>query len=205
MQRCKFCQLHTNAFHDYEHDGHTTSRLPQTRQWVGALPQSHPALCGTPGKDTHGTREPVRGKAVGGPQPARRPTNDHTTKTGLSQTSFQPQAQEVYFSLRRAIGILRDQRRTGSRYTGNCRTSCTTSERSHIVSVVSVWTARKLVAEGIIAPGCLAGGPQWTDQRGLGLCAVETDGRACRINQSNRQCNRRQRRKSGLPHLRSRR
>ena len=65
-----YSQLHTNAFHnhDHEHDCHTTSRLQPTRQWVGALPQSHPGLCGTPvspGKDTRGTRGPARGKAVG--------------------------------------------------------------------------------------------------------------------------------------------
>ena len=42
-----------------------------TQRRVGALPQSHPGLCGTlvgPGKDTHGTPVPLRREAVGGPK-----------------------------------------------------------------------------------------------------------------------------------------
>ena len=48
--------------HDVTTPTHTTR--------VGALPQSHPGLCGTlvgAGKDTHGTPVPLRRKAVGGP------------------------------------------------------------------------------------------------------------------------------------------
>ena len=44
---CKYSQLHRNAFHDDDHDCHTTSRLQPTRQRVGALPQSHPGPCGS--------------------------------------------------------------------------------------------------------------------------------------------------------------
>ena len=91
---CKYCQLDMNASHDHddENDCHTTSRFQPTRQRVGALPQSHPGLCGTPvgpGMVTHGTGRAVHWKAVGGAQPApRRPT-----KTRLSQTCFQPPLQ----------------------------------------------------------------------------------------------------------------
>ena len=43
------------------------SRLQHT-QWVGALSQSHPGLCGTPvGAKQGGTLGPLRWKAVGGP------------------------------------------------------------------------------------------------------------------------------------------
>ena len=48
---------------------------------VGALPQSHPGLCGTlvgPSKDTHGTPVPLRREAVGGPRHAPRDTTKTT-------------------------------------------------------------------------------------------------------------------------------
>ena len=49
---------------------------------VGALPQSHPGLRGTPvgpGKDTHGTPVPLRRKAVGGPTATSRDDPRQTT------------------------------------------------------------------------------------------------------------------------------
>ena len=48
---------------------------------VGALPQSHPGLCGTlvgPNKDTHGAPVPLRREAVGGPRHAPRDTTKTT-------------------------------------------------------------------------------------------------------------------------------
>ena len=53
-----------SVFHDHEH-GHDVDVTSQ--QWVGALSQSHPGLCGTPvgpGKDTHSTLGPVRERHV---------------------------------------------------------------------------------------------------------------------------------------------
>ena len=49
---------------------------------VGALPPSHPGLCGTlvgPGKDTHATPVPLWREAVGGPRHAPRDTTKTTT------------------------------------------------------------------------------------------------------------------------------
>ena len=77
--------------HEHEHDDHITSRLHQPQQWVRALSQSHLGLCGTPvgpGKDTHGTLGPVRGKAVGGPTNASRDTTAQDHKTGLESIVF---------------------------------------------------------------------------------------------------------------------
>ena len=62
-----------NVRHDHEHERTEckTSQLQPTRTTtVGALPQSHPGLCGTPmgpGKHTHSTPVPNNGKAVSGP------------------------------------------------------------------------------------------------------------------------------------------
>ena len=65
QQGCKYSQLHMSVRHDHEHERteHNMSRLQPTHRRVGALPQSHPGLCGTPvgpGKDTHGTPVPGR-------------------------------------------------------------------------------------------------------------------------------------------------
>ena len=74
---CKYSQLHNER----EIRARTRTRQPHTITTptrVGALSQSHPGLCGTPvgpGKDTHGTRGPVREKAVGGPS-----TSHHATR-----------------------------------------------------------------------------------------------------------------------------
>ena len=40
--------------HEHEHDDHITSRLQPSQQWVGALSQSHPGLCGTPARPRQG-------------------------------------------------------------------------------------------------------------------------------------------------------
>ena len=74
--KCKYSQLHMSynqllsrpSTHvEREREEHVRSRLQQHQQphkeRVGALPQSHPGLCGTPvgpGKDTHGTPVPDR-------------------------------------------------------------------------------------------------------------------------------------------------
>ena len=58
----------------------TTSRLQPAHTRVAPLSQGHPGLCDTPRgsrQDTHGTRGPVRGKAVGGPRAT--PPHDNTT------------------------------------------------------------------------------------------------------------------------------
>ena len=63
---CKYSQLHMSVKHDHEHqrkDATTPTTPTTTQRRLGALPQSHPGLCGTlvgPGKDTHGTPVPER-------------------------------------------------------------------------------------------------------------------------------------------------
>ena len=93
-QGCKYSQLHTNAFHDHdhEHDCHDTSRLQPTRQWVGALSHSHPGLFCTPWVPARHPRYtgPVRGKAVGGPT-TRHDTRQTHNKTHLETTCFHNQ------------------------------------------------------------------------------------------------------------------
>ena len=76
-------------FHDAEHHhrGQVHKHVRKRRQddrrrtnrthRVGALPRSHPGLCGTlvgRGEDTHGTPVPPRRKAVGGPETASHAT-----------------------------------------------------------------------------------------------------------------------------------
>ena len=41
-------QLHMSVMYEHERKAHTTPRLQQHTTRVGALPQSHPGLCGTP-------------------------------------------------------------------------------------------------------------------------------------------------------------
>ena len=84
---------HPSTHVERERKKHMMSRLQSHQQphqeRVGALPQSHPGLCGTPvgpGKDTHATPVPQTGKAVGGQTqpPRRRPTtNDHKTQASV--------------------------------------------------------------------------------------------------------------------------
>ena len=69
-QICKYAQLQMSVKHEHEHvhDDCITSRLqaPQQKGWR-FVTESSSSLCGTPvgpGKDTHGTWGPVRGKAV---------------------------------------------------------------------------------------------------------------------------------------------
>ena len=76
--------------HDHEHEctERKTSRLQPTHTRVGALPQSHPGLCGTlvgPGKDS-------KEEGFGWPDTSstRRPTtNDNSTDKVSRQTCFQ--------------------------------------------------------------------------------------------------------------------
>ena len=59
---------------------------------VGALPQGHPGLCGTPvgpGKETHGTPVPEQGRPWVGPQQLPRQRQRQTTTTGLRRMCFQ--------------------------------------------------------------------------------------------------------------------
>ena len=70
------------------HDVTTPTTPTTTQRMIGAMPQSHFGLCGTP---VGPARTPMvhrcpRGKAVGGPQQAlqrRPPTNDNNTQTSL--------------------------------------------------------------------------------------------------------------------------
>ena len=63
---CKYSQWHMCVMYEHERKAHTRrhdSNKHTTR--VGALPQSHPGLCGTlvgPSKDTHGTPVPKQGR-----------------------------------------------------------------------------------------------------------------------------------------------
>ena len=62
--------------HEHEHDHHTTTRIQPTRKGLAlchiTLDVAAPPV--GPGKDTQGTRRPLRGKAVGGP------TTSHDTR-----------------------------------------------------------------------------------------------------------------------------
>ena len=95
QQGCKYSQLHMSVRHDHEHERteHNMSRLQPTHRRVGALPQSHPGLCGTPvgpGKDTHGTPVPGReGRGWPDTSSTRRPRQTTTLTQVLSQTCFQ--------------------------------------------------------------------------------------------------------------------
>ena len=70
--------------HEHEHDHHTTTRKGLALCSHITLDVISPPV--GPSKDTHGTRGPVRGKAVGGPTTSstrRPPTNDRQTTTSL--------------------------------------------------------------------------------------------------------------------------
>ena len=78
-----------SAEHDHEHERteHTMSRLQPTHTIVGALPQGHPGLWGTPvgpGKETHGTPVNEQGRRGW----AHNSFHD-TTTTGLRRKCFQ--------------------------------------------------------------------------------------------------------------------
>ena len=78
--------------HEHERKAHTTSRLQQHTTSFGALPQSHPGLCGTPvgpGKDTHGTPVPDQGRPWVAHNQLHDTTTDYTTDKVLRQTCFQ--------------------------------------------------------------------------------------------------------------------
>ena len=75
----------TSAMNTWCHDSkHTNNHTPRR---VGALPQSHPGLCGTsvgPGKDTHGTQVPYReGRGWSAAASTKTTTNDNKTPTSL--------------------------------------------------------------------------------------------------------------------------
>ena len=99
---CKYSQLHMSAKHDHEHERteHTMSRLQPTQTRSGALPQSHPGLCGTlvgPDKDTHGTPVPLRRTAVGGPTQAPRDDHrQHDKDKVLGQMCFQETVVDIH-------------------------------------------------------------------------------------------------------------
>ena len=85
---CKISHLHKSVKHDHEHERNATTPTTPTTTYrrVGAVPQSHPGLCGTPvgpSKDTHGTPVPDReGRGWQTKSSTKRPpTNDNKTKT----------------------------------------------------------------------------------------------------------------------------
>ena len=75
--------------HDHELDRteHTMSRLQPTQRRVGALPQSHPGLCGTlvgPGHPRYTSASTEEGRGWPDTSSTRRPlTNDNKTKTSF--------------------------------------------------------------------------------------------------------------------------
>ena len=98
-QGCKFSQLHMSVKHDHEHERTgthdvTTPTTPTTAQRiVGALPQSHPGLCGTPVGPSKGHPRYTRARKEGRGWPdtsstRRPPTNDIMTKASIVSTLF---------------------------------------------------------------------------------------------------------------------